>query len=75
MSSETDVFGVFFSGAFTAACLAFAALLILRRVLQWAGFYKFVWHRHLADLALFTILWAVSAGVMPLLISISGRLH
>jgi hypothetical protein len=75
MTSETDVFGVFFSGAFAAACLAFIMLLVLRRVLHWTGFYKFVWHRHLVDLAFFTILWAVSTGLAPIFIDMAGRLH
>jgi hypothetical protein len=57
MIGEADLFGVFFSTALAAACIAFVALLILRTLLRGLGFYRIVWHRTLADLALFTLLW------------------
>jgi len=46
-----------FSGVFVPSLLLWvaAALLLtagLRRVLRWCGFYNFVWHRPLFDLAL-----------------------
>jgi hypothetical protein len=70
---ETNLFGVFFSGALAAACLACVPLLILRRVLLRAGFYRLVWHRHLVDLAFFIILWAATAKIMPFLAETMGR--
>ena len=73
MTLETDLFGVFFSGALTAASLAMLPLLALRRLLQWAGFYRFVWHRHLVDLAIFTILWAAAAEILSIFIPFTGR--
>lgn len=67
MTTEVNLFGVFFSGAFATACLAGVALLVVRRLLLWLDFYRLVWHRHVVDLALFIILWAVAAMVMPAL--------
>lgn len=67
MTTEVNLFGVFFSGALVTACLAGVALLVVRRLLLWLDFYRLVWHRHLVDLALFIILWGVVAMVMPAL--------
>ena len=73
MTLETDVFGVFFSGALTAAVLAMLPLLALRRLLHWAGFYRLVWHRNLVDLAMFAILWASVAEILSLFAPVTGR--
>jgi protein AaeX len=73
MIAEVNVWGVFFSGALTAACLAGMCLVVVRRALARIGFYRLVWHRHLVDLALFTLLWVVVANTMPLLASALGR--
>ena len=73
MNLETDLFGVFFSGALTAAVLAMLPLLAFRRLLQWAGFYRFVWHRNLVDLALYAILWAAVAEILSLSTPVPGR--
>jgi hypothetical protein len=74
MTAEINVFGVFFSGALAAACLAGVALLVVRRLLFHVGFYRLVWHRHLVDLALFIILWAAAAMVTPALAATIGRM-
>lgn len=66
MTLETDLSGVFFSGALAAAVLAAIPLLALRRFLQWAGFYRLVWHRNLVDLAIFAILWAAAAEILSI---------
>lgn len=65
MIAEVSLFGVFFSGALVTACIAGIALLVVRRLLLWGDFYRLVWHRYLVDLALFIILWAAAAMVMP----------
>jgi hypothetical protein len=65
MIAEISIFGVFVSGALVTACLAYIALLIVRRLFLKMGFYQLVWHPHLVDLALFTILWAVVAMITP----------
>ncbi len=67
MIAEISLFGVFFDGAFVMACLAGIATLLIRRLLHGIGFYRLVWHRHLVDLALFVILWAVASMIVPAL--------
>ena len=62
--AETNILGVFFSGALTAAVCACLLLLPLRSLLSWARFYQHVWHRHLVDLAFFVMLWALTALAM-----------
>jgi hypothetical protein len=67
MIEEANLFGVYFSGALVAACVAWVALVILRRPLRWIGFYRFAWHPSLVDIALFGILWSLSASALPTL--------
>lgn len=59
MITEVNLDGVFFSGVLLTAAIAISLLLAARWALQRAGFYALVWHRHLVDIALFVILWAV----------------
>jgi len=74
MIAEVDLFGIFLSGMFVAACLAGIALIIVRRAFLWVGFYRLVWHRHLVDLALFTIFLAAAVKAMPALAGALGRM-
>jgi hypothetical protein len=55
MTGEFDVYGVFVPSllVWVGASLPLAAG--LRRLLRWLGFYRFVWHRPLFDLALLII--------------------
>ncbi len=55
MRSELDLFGVFVPGLLCCGLVAFVLNAGLRRVLAYAGIYRFVWHRALFDLALFII--------------------
>jgi hypothetical protein len=70
--AETNIFGVFFGGGLTAACLATILLVILRRILARVGFYAFVWNRPLVDLAFFTLLWALASAIVPQLSAAFG---
>jgi hypothetical protein len=56
MISEVNVYGMFVSPMllWVGATLLISAL--VRRALDWLGFYRFVWHRPLFDLALLVIL-------------------
>lgn len=63
MSGEVDLYGVFFSTVLVSALAALAAAFVLRRLLSWAGAYRYIWHPALFDTALFVILWA---GVIAL---------
>ena len=70
--SEINIGGVFFSGGLASASIAAVALFLARLLLLRARFYRHVWHRHLVDLALFTILWAVAALATNQLMTFGG---
>lgn len=66
MIGEYSLDGVFFSSVLVSALIALAAGFVLRRLLAWAGAYRFIWHPALFDTALFVILWAaVIATPLP----------
>ncbi len=73
MIAEISLFGVFFSGALATACVAGLALILMRRLFLWVGFYRLVWHRPLFDLALFAILWAAVTMLIPVLVGTTER--
>lgn len=60
MTGEYNIDGVFLSSVLVSAVVALVAAFVLRRVLSWAGAYRFVWHPALFDTALFVILWAAA---------------
>ena len=55
MIAEFDVYGVFVPALLVWVGLALPLTAVLRHVLRWIGFYRIVWHRPLADLALLVI--------------------
>lgn len=55
--------GVLFPTLLLWAAIALLASAVLRRLLAWAGFYRFVWHRALFDLALTVILLGGTVGL------------
>lgn len=63
MIGEFDIGGVLLSSVFVTALIALAGAFVLRRLLTWAGAYRFVWHPALFDLCLFVILWAGVASL------------
>jgi protein AaeX len=63
MTGEFNLDGVFLSSVLVSALIALAAAFVVRRLLAWAGAYRFIWHPALFDAALFLILWA---GVIAL---------
>jgi hypothetical protein len=58
MIAEFDIYGVFVPALLVFAILALLLLLALTRLLEAIGFYRFVWHRPLFNLALGIILFA-----------------
>jgi hypothetical protein len=60
--AEFDIYGVFVPALLVFAIVAFLLVLVLRRLLDAIGFYRFVWHRPLFDLALGVILFGVVAA-------------
>jgi len=66
MIAEFDIYGVFVPSLLVYAIVALLLELLLRRGLNAIGFYRFVWHRPLFDLALVVILFgAVVAFAEP----------
>ena len=59
MTGEFNIGGVLLSSVLVTAMVALAASFMLRRLLGWAGAYRFIWHPALFDTALFVILWGL----------------
>ncbi|OKH87656.1 hypothetical protein LF95_12925 [Thalassospira sp. TSL5-1] len=58
MNAMVDVYGVFLPSFLVSAILAWGSLVVLRKVLLRAGFYRATFHPALIDLALFVLLLA-----------------
>jgi hypothetical protein len=66
MIAEFDIYGVFVPALLVFAIVALLLSLALTRLLEAIGFYRFVWHRPLFNLALGVILFgAVVAYAEP----------
>jgi hypothetical protein len=63
MIGEFDLGGVFAPALMLWAVVAIAVSLPVRRLLLWSGFYRFVWHRGLFDIALVILLWGGVAAL------------
>lgn len=59
MTNDINVYGVYLPALFAWAIIAFAISLPVRRGLAWSGFYRFVWHRPLFDVALYVVLLGI----------------
>jgi Protein of unknown function (DUF1656) len=59
MTSDLDIYGVFVPALFAWVLIAYVISLPLRRVLTWSGFYRFVWHRPLFDVAFYVVLLGI----------------
>lgn len=56
MRYDLDLFGVFVPTLLMWLIVAYALGTLLRRLAERTGFYRFVWHRALFDLALYVCL-------------------
>ena len=67
MIGEWAIDGVFIPRLLVVLVFAFAASLLLRRILRWFHLYRFIWHAGLFDTAVFVgLAWliaSVSVGV------------
>jgi protein AaeX len=67
---EFDIYGVYFPAFAVFAAIALVLQLVINRFLNAFGFYRWVWHRALFDLAVYVILLgvvtAVGASILPL---------
>jgi hypothetical protein len=55
MIGEFSIFGVFVAPLLVWILLALPLAAVLRRLLEWLGVYRLVWHRPLFDLALLVL--------------------
>jgi hypothetical protein len=63
MIGEAYVAGVFVPRLILVFLLAFAASLVLRRILRWLHAYRYIWHAGLFDFAVFVILsWLIASA-------------
>jgi hypothetical protein len=65
MIGEVDIFGVLFPPLLVWTGIALILSTVLRRALNAAGLYRFIWHRPLFDLSLLVILTGLVSLVMP----------
>ena len=67
---EIDIYGVYFPAFAVFAAIAFVFQLVIKRLLDAFGVYRFVWHRALFDLAIYVILLGVvtaaAVAILPL---------
>jgi protein AaeX len=63
---EFDIYGVYLPIFVISAAVAFLLQLLLKRVLDASGLYRFVWHRALFDLAIYVILLGVVTAAMSM---------
>ena len=70
MIGEFDIYGVYLPAFAVFAAIAFLIQIVINRFLNASGFYRFVWHRALFDLAIYVILLGVvtaaGASLLPL---------
>jgi hypothetical protein len=71
MTGELDIYGVYLPIFVVVAAVAFLLQILLKRVLDACGLYRFLWHRALFDLAIYVILLglvtAAAASILPLI--------
>lgn len=58
MTPELDIYGVFIPTLALLGFIAYVISILLRRLLDRIGFYAFVWHRPLFDMALLVCILA-----------------
>jgi protein AaeX len=61
---EIHILGLFAPASLVSAIAAGLMILLLRRTLARAGFYRHVWHPGLFDLALYIVLWTAAAALV-----------
>jgi hypothetical protein len=66
MRSDVDLMGVFFSSSFIYLMVAIPLFIVLRNVLFRIGFYKFVWHPNLFELALYSVIISLLVLAVPI---------
>ena len=67
MIGEVDIYGVYLPAALVLMLVAYLFCLVVTRVFDRVGLYRFVWHRSIFDLAIYVI-------VLGLVVIVSHRL-
>jgi hypothetical protein len=68
---EFDIYGVYFPALVIFAAIAFVLQLVIKRLLNACGVYRFVWHRALFDLALYVILLGLVTETAAAILSLA----
>lgn len=63
MPAEFDLYGVYIPRLLVLMLVTLFVVIVLRRLLAWAGAYILVWHRGLFDLALYVLLLGAVSSV------------
>ena len=66
MRIDVDVLGIYFTSYFIYLMLAIPLFVIMRRLLFRVGFYRFVWHPNLFEVALYTVVANLLVFSIPL---------
>jgi hypothetical protein len=75
MRGEIDLFGIYLSPLVLAGLIAWPVTLLLFRALNRIGFYRFVWHRPMVNLALFVlVLGGIVFGLGAIVPNLRGLL-
>jgi hypothetical protein len=67
MSGEIDLYGVFLPSLLVWMVIAFLLNVSVRSTLSLLGFYKYVWHRPLFDIALYVVLLGIVVEIASFL--------
>src|SRR5476649_353008 len=59
MIGEVDIYGVYLTAALVLMLVAYLFCLVVTRVFDRVGLYRFVWHRSIFDLAIYVIVLGV----------------
>jgi hypothetical protein len=66
MRSDVNIMGLFFISLFVYVVMAIPLFILLRTVLFRIGFYKFVWHPNLFEVALYSTIVGLLVFTVPL---------
>jgi hypothetical protein len=66
MRIDVNIMGIYFVSLFIYMMLAIPLFVLLRRVLFRVGFYRFVWHANLFEVALYTVIVCWLVLMVPL---------
>lgn len=66
MRIDVDILGIYFVSLFIYMMLAIPLFIVLRHALFRFGFYRFVWHANLFEVALYSVIVCLLVLMVPL---------